>query len=1288
MARSDLTIEIQAKVRQAVADLQAVNAALGDTGKSVDSLDRQLEDAQQSFEQLRGPAIAALGAVTGAATGASAAWASYQREMVQVQNITEASGSAMGELSREILGLDSHLGEADDLMRGLYQTISSGITDSDDAFKVLTSSAMSAKGNFADLTTTVDAATSFLNAYGLEAGEVDMVLDSMTRTVDIGKLTFQELADNVGKGVAVASAANVSYQELMATMATLTLNGLSVEEAMTAIRNILRVMVKPSEQEAKAMADIGLEMDTAALAGKGLGGVMAEVAKKVEGSATATALLFPNIRAMMGAMQLATDKGANQLRDSLDEISNSAGKSASNFARSSQTMVQETEALTAEVKKLGIEFGQLIAEDITPGIRKLTEFTGVIRDLDRPSKELAISIGEYTAAFAAFVLIAPVVIRGMATIAGAAGVTAGALTLLAAAGAAAVLAITEIGRQYETAADRQMHASIQQEQQAKAMSAALQATGADWQDMAENMGLVDDQGRASLQMFSEYIRKTDGLATSNKKLGDIAREYQRQLVKLNRERSASINKTEEQAKAHDDLMAKMEGLVTEADEVAGSLDGATRSTEALTGASVLLGNTLEGQLVIALDRVKAALERQALAEYALWEGARTDFGLFVVEVGDGFDDIISDAEDWHLVLQGIGAAPPDPFLEDWRVFTNQVGEDMRDTLAHAIGQGLASGFEDFDFEDVIGDLAGMMGDVLGEGISAVMQGQSFGDAFGFILGQGPGGQPLTGGQRLMGTLGGAAMMYQGYQQGGAEGALSGVIGGAMVGGQYGGVVGAVIGGIVGGITSLFGGDEQKDEPFLSMRWTQEGGWEYMSSQGMGLSGVQGRQIERRLQDLWDTTYSAWIDTLGRFDMASISGLVGTAQEGFDPSLLAGMTDREIADYVGEMMPAVFHAFATQMSPDELIAHISEEWLPQQMELLFRNAIDAGLAGFGVTADRLDEIWDAASGLEAGRQAQFLTNYVNAVVDGAELLGDLDWSSIMESVAQTPRQALMEALGEGLGDLDTMLLSMEHMNLEQQVQRAGQVQELASSALGSIVNYLRQIDQLSKQLERGISQQIEGLRLTQMSEMEQAQYFATQIGSLFDQLAVGGLDPSQVAMMTQDAQSYISALQQLMGDDAAGLLAGLFRGGPMMGEQPWLDALGLGDLDATTGTDFLIALLEHLQGLSQGALDDAAREAEDLAQQYQDRVAEMQDILIGTTATFGETDVAVKSLNTEFDRLTGSSLAVAETFERIAASGGLVSADALAAAIAMAMGAAAMGSARRTATAPRTPGGLS
>ena len=85
----------------------------------------------------------------------------------------------------------------------------------------------------------------------MSAGEAIKVSDILFATIKRGKTTFAELAQFLGKLTAVSAEVGVAFEEVTATIALLTRNGVQTEVAVTAIRQALASLLKPAKQSAE-----------------------------------------------------------------------------------------------------------------------------------------------------------------------------------------------------------------------------------------------------------------------------------------------------------------------------------------------------------------------------------------------------------------------------------------------------------------------------------------------------------------------------------------------------------------------------------------------------------------------------------------------------------------------------------------------------------------------------------------------------------------------------------------------------------------------------------------------------------------------------------------------------------------------------------------------------------------------------------------------------------------------------------------------------------------------------
>lgn len=137
--------------------------------------------------------------------------------------------------------------DADELGAAAYQIVSAGISGTADALNVLRTSS---KLGIAGLSTTAEAAdvmTSALNAFEISADDANRVANVLFLTVKKGKTTIAEIATQFGSVAAGAAKVGVTFEELQAATAAITVTGVATSQAQTALAQLMLSLLNPSE---------------------------------------------------------------------------------------------------------------------------------------------------------------------------------------------------------------------------------------------------------------------------------------------------------------------------------------------------------------------------------------------------------------------------------------------------------------------------------------------------------------------------------------------------------------------------------------------------------------------------------------------------------------------------------------------------------------------------------------------------------------------------------------------------------------------------------------------------------------------------------------------------------------------------------------------------------------------------------------------------------------------------------------------------------------------------------
>ena len=397
-----------------VASVQKLTGSFVDLEKQTTKTTTTANTASQSFMQSLGglkTIAASVGLTFGALElasrirqGAEAAM-DFNREWTKVSVILRDTPAAEVEAFRaQIMALPPALGSATENAAAFYQVLSSGFTQPAEAMMILEKAAIAAAGGFTTTETAVRAGTAVLNAYGMTVDKTQGIFDVMAKTVDLGVVTFEELSTQLGAVIPIAAATGVSFKEISAATAALTLSGQSAGQAITGIRSTITSIISPSEKAVEVAARLGISWDAQALKARGLQGMMEMLRKNTKVTAEDISILTGRVEATNAVMALTSEQGADKLTKSfvaLDDASKGAGASAEALAKAQQSLSFQVKALGNEASNAAAEFGKTLEPALIAVIQVVREsITGI--------NGITVAVGAFAVALAGMGIIGAV----------------------------------------------------------------------------------------------------------------------------------------------------------------------------------------------------------------------------------------------------------------------------------------------------------------------------------------------------------------------------------------------------------------------------------------------------------------------------------------------------------------------------------------------------------------------------------------------------------------------------------------------------------------------------------------------------------------------------------------------------------------------------------------------------------------------------------------------------------------------------------------------------------------
>lgn len=402
-----------AKQSLASAYVQIIPSADGISGSLAEALGGEAATAGKSSGASLGASLVSSlkGFLTAAGIGAMLKSAftggtEFETAIAKVGTIADTAKVPLDELKRQISDVSGTMGiEGANLAEATYQAISASVATEDAVAFAAKASKLAAAG-FTSESSAVDILTTALNAYGLGADEAGHVSDVLLTTQNLGKTSVDELSSSMGKVIPLASAYNVSLENLSSGLAIMTANGIATAEATTYTKSMLNELGDTGSDVSKILQnETGQSFAQLMDSGASLGDVLQILYDSVDGDSTAFAGLWSSVEAGTGALSLA-DAGAEKFNDVLGQMQADSNLTETAYATMTDTMQHSMDMLQTSAQNLGIALfdsvsGQLgSAVDLASGyLQTLTDsfqsggLAGLAEGLGSIFMDLATNVG-------------------------------------------------------------------------------------------------------------------------------------------------------------------------------------------------------------------------------------------------------------------------------------------------------------------------------------------------------------------------------------------------------------------------------------------------------------------------------------------------------------------------------------------------------------------------------------------------------------------------------------------------------------------------------------------------------------------------------------------------------------------------------------------------------------------------------------------------------------------------------------------------------------------------------
>ena len=298
-------------------------------------------------------------------------------------------GKGVREVSREIGKTQLEVSE------GLYQALSAGVPR-ENVFEFMRVASKAAVGGVTDTNTAVDGLTTVMNAFKKQNISATDAADTMFTTVKLGKTTFGELSQGIGKAAPMVAAAGVSFTDMAAATATLTTKGTNTRETMTQIKAAMQAVLKPTKELKDAYKRIGVDGWDQLLKREGsMQGAFASITDSAKGNKEELIKMLSSIEAASFALSITGDNAADAGAH-LRAMGERAGAAGAAFVEIDKG--RGLERFKTSLNDLSIAIGQNVLPVLLPISDKISSLAAGFGDLDPKVQAMVIGFAAVAAA--------------------------------------------------------------------------------------------------------------------------------------------------------------------------------------------------------------------------------------------------------------------------------------------------------------------------------------------------------------------------------------------------------------------------------------------------------------------------------------------------------------------------------------------------------------------------------------------------------------------------------------------------------------------------------------------------------------------------------------------------------------------------------------------------------------------------------------------------------------------------------------------------------------------------
>ena len=355
--------------------LESVRGAVVKTGESTKKASGQMVLSWQSVVRIFAIQVIhqAISKITSSLREGIGEAIDLEIKFAEIQTISQQLSKDFEGVSSSVRALSDEFGVAAGIIaEGTYQTLSNQVAQGAQAFTFLKAAADFGTAAVTDTDSAVNLLSSAINAFGFSASQTATISAKLFKTIELGRIRGEEFANTYGRILVLAADLGVAFDEVNASVATLTISGLRYNEAFTLINNVMLKLIRPTAAMNEEFERMGLVSSEAGIQAFGFQGLLEKLRERAGGTASELGELFGRVRAIRGALGL-TGKAAKTYEKNLKAIQEASSKDIGE--QKMKIFATNAKQVTIEMQRLKnaivFDFGRSALATLNVGIKAM-----------------------------------------------------------------------------------------------------------------------------------------------------------------------------------------------------------------------------------------------------------------------------------------------------------------------------------------------------------------------------------------------------------------------------------------------------------------------------------------------------------------------------------------------------------------------------------------------------------------------------------------------------------------------------------------------------------------------------------------------------------------------------------------------------------------------------------------------------------------------------------------------------------------------------------------------------